>query len=192
MSIVEVTNVMGRLKMKKLSNIFLPIILWMAMIFIFSDQPYDRQNIKPELEIVIDHFKEDVHPTVLSFLLSKITISYAGKEINVNTVSEAGLIEFLIRKFSHFFAFFVLGLLIYRGFVLFFHSRKLTYFMVSFIIVSIYAATDEYHQMYTENRTPLVQDVFLDMAGGLAGIFFALFFYKKRAEVKNKVTLSSK
>jgi len=94
MSIVEVTNVMGRLKMKKLSNIFLPIILWMAMIFIFSDKNYDSQNIKQELEIVIDHFKEDVHPTVLSFLLSKITISYAGKEINVNTVSEEGFIEF--------------------------------------------------------------------------------------------------
>lgn len=192
MTIVEVTNVIGRLKMKKFFNIFLPIIIWMALIFMFSDQPYEKQDIRPFLNLAIDRFKEEVHPNFLSFLLSKISISYAGKVINVNTVGEAGLIEFLIRKGSHFFAYFVLGLLIYRGFVLFFHSRKLRYFMVSFMIVTIYAANDEYHQMFTENRTPLLQDVFLDMAGGLGGILFAFFIYKKSIEVKSKVQLSSK
>ena len=38
-------------------------------------------------------------------------------------------------------------------------------------IVFLYAASDEFHQIFVPSRTALVSDVFIDSAGGAAGLF---------------------
>jgi VanZ family protein len=37
-------------------------------------------------------------------------------------------------------------------------------------VVFAYAASDEFHQIFVPNRTPLVSDVLIDTAGGGAGL----------------------
>ena len=43
-------------------------------------------------------------------------------------------------------------------------------------IVFLYAASDEFHQIFVPTRTPLVSDVFIDTAGGAIGLLGALDF----------------
>jgi VanZ family protein len=38
--------------------------------------------------------------------------------------------------------------------------------------VFLYAASDEFHQIFVPSRTPLVSDVFIDTAGGTIGLLF--------------------
>ena len=44
-------------------------------------------------------------------------------------------------------------------------------------IVMLYAATDEFHQLFVPERTGLVSDVFIDTAGGAVGLLALRFFY---------------
>jgi VanZ family protein len=47
------------------------------------------------------------------------------------------------------------------------------------LIVALYAASDEFHQSFVPTRTALVSDVFVDTAGGAAGLL-ALWAFGRR------------
>lgn len=171
--------------MKKLILMWMPILAWAAVIFMLSSQPYEKQSLRPFLT-------DTVNIDWVRWQLSNLSFIYAGKVISIDTVSVVGFLEFIIRKGAHFFVFFILGWLLYRGLNSIFQSRQLLSFMVSLFLVAFYAASDEYHQIFTANRTPLVNDVFLDFFGGFIGICFASLVYKRTIEARNSVPLPSK
>lgn len=171
--------------MKKFLLIWMPILFWAGLIFMFSSQPYEKQNLRPLLT-------EMVNLDWVSTQFSDFSVIYAGKVISVDTVGMVGFLEFCIRKGAHFLVFFILGWLVFRAFITILNSRQLVSFMISLCLVVLYAALDEYHQMFTENRTPLIHDVFLDISGGIIGIFLASLLYKRPDVAKNKVSLPSK
>jgi VanZ family protein len=51
---------------------------------------------------------------------------------------------------------------------------------VALSIVFLYAATDEFHQAFVPTRTAQVSDVFVDAAGGAAGLFAVWIFGRLR------------
>ncbi|WP_332695860.1 VanZ family protein [Halalkalibacter lacteus] len=105
-----------------------------------------------------------------------IHFTYAGNEISVQRMGLDSFIEFMIRKGAHFSFFFVLGFLSYRA-LWASGLRKRVSFFASLTFVLLYAISDEIHQAFTPNRTPLLQDVILDFSGGLTGVTLALFLY---------------
>ena len=46
-------------------------------------------------------------------------------------------------------------------------------------LVFLYAATDEFHQIFVPTRTPMVSDVFIDTIGGSIGLLLLWFLGKK-------------
>ena len=52
------------------------------------------------------------------------------------------------------------------------------------LVVFLYASSDEFHQSFVPNRTPLVSDVFIDTAGGVLGLLglwlTRKIYYRKR------------
>lgn len=171
--------------MRKVFRFWFPVFLWACLIFMFSSQPYEAQNLRPFLQ-------ENINLVWLTEFFSNIQIIYAGKVISVQTVGAVGFLEFCIRKGAHFSVFFILGWLLYRGLISTFQSRQLKTFMVSLTVIVLYAASDEFHQVFTENRTPLIQDVLLDIVGGFVGIYIALLRYKLKIVKHNKPTISLK
>lgn len=167
--------------MKKFIRIWFPIIAWAGLIFMFSSQPYQKQNIKPFLS-------QNINVDWMTSLFSTIQFTYAGKVISVQTLGIEGFLEFIIRKGAHFSVFFILGWLVYRAFISTFQSRQISSFMISLTLIVFYAASDEFHQMFTENRTPLIEDVFLDITGGIIGIIFASYLYKRVFSVSANIT----
>ena len=45
------------------------------------------------------------------------------------------------------------------------------YAVLALLLVMLFAATDEFHQLFVSERTSLVSDVMIDTVGGAAGLF---------------------
>jgi VanZ family protein len=157
--------------MKKFLLYWLPVLIWMGMIFYASSQPYEKQDLRPTISSHLDL-------KIVETLFSSIVIQYAGDEISINELGAAHFIEFFIRKAAHFFVYFGLGFLIYRALRNHFLNNRLI-FITSWVLTILYAISDEIHQGYTPNRSPHWEDVMIDTVGGLFGIVLAWIIYKK-------------
>ncbi|PKG21767.1 VanZ family protein [Niallia nealsonii] len=157
--------------MKKIIIAITPVIFILLLIFAFSSQPYENQDITP-------WFASLNQSTLLNKLFSWISFTYAGKEISVSALGVAHFIEFFIRKASHFTVFFFLAFFTIRALAYFLANKKWMV-MISFFIVICYAALDEFHQSFTSGRTPLFEDVVVDSVGGVFGIIWYLKWKNK-------------
>ncbi|MFT9487184.1 MAG: VanZ family protein [Tepidibacillus sp.] len=157
--------------MSKILIYWIPLLLWAFVIFGFSSQPYEKQDLRPLIGKQIDQEKAKE-------MLQHVKVEYAGREISVQSLGVPGFIEFFIRKGAHLTEYFILGFLIYRAFWSTGYSkRKLLVFAL--LLSILYAASDEFHQMFTSNRTPHVEDVVLDSIGAFLGIELASLFYRQ-------------
>lgn len=140
--------------MKKLLY-WLPSILWMALIFFFSHQPGTQSS---ELSGGLT----DIIATWLPFPIE-----------NLHSL------ETFIRKNAHFFAYFILGILLLFAIR---QGSKLTRqkLMAAWILATVYAASDEYHQLYIPGRSGEVRDVLIDSAGAATGLILYSFIYYLR------------
>lgn len=147
----------------------------MVLLYYSSSQPYEDQSAIPLLERLL--ISEP-----LSNFFSGIQFTYAGKEISTAALGYAGFVEFFIRKGAHFGIYLLLGLFWFLGLKNKMNSLGLAA-MISWLLAAGYAAFDEFNQMLTPDRTPLIQDILLDSVGALTGIALALifqFFYQKK------------
>lgn len=157
--------------MKKFLLYWLPVFIWMGMIFYASSQPYEKQDLRPTISSHLDL-------KIVETLFSSVVIQYAGDEISINELGAAHFIEFFIRKAAHLFVYFGLGFLIYRALSIYLLNNRLT-FIASWVLTILYAISDEIHQGYTPNRSPHWEDVMIDTVGGLFGIVLAWVIYNK-------------
>jgi VanZ family protein len=78
------------------------------------------------------------------------------------------LIHYVIRKCGHFTEYFILSLLLLRGFRAGHRDFGLRWALIVILIVAGYAALDEFHQSFVPGRGAAVSDVLLDTTGGAA------------------------
>ena len=83
-------------------------------------------------------------------------------------------IHFIIRKLAHFTEYAILGFLAARAF-----RTSPRWFLISALLVVVYALIDEYHQSFVPSRTASVFDSLIDMAGGISAL---IFVSRKRAK----------
>ncbi len=154
------------------------ILLWISVIMIvvlltyFSSQPYMEQDLQPFLA-------ENFDTEWVRINFGSVKFFYAGSEVSVYALGSPGFIEFFLRKGAHFSIFFTLGFFFYfaiRGKIGVSYKRIL----ISFLFVLICAMLDETHQYFTEDRSPLMEDVILDTVGGLSGITLASVLSRKK------------
>ena len=74
-------------------------------------------------------------------------------------------IHFIMRKLAHFTEYAILGFLAARAFRSYRH-----WFLISAILIVVYALLDEYHQAFVPSRTASIFDSFIDMAGGITAL----------------------
>lgn len=88
-----------------------------------------------------------------------------------------------VRKFAHFFIYFVLGIALIsflREFSI--PIRKLI--LLSIFLAFLYACSDEFHQLFVSGRSGQFSDVLLDTFGASTGIgIYYLLFRKKLKEI---------
>jgi VanZ family protein len=98
------------------------------------------------------------------------------------SLQSLNIIHGLIRKCGHLTEYLILSLLLFRAF----RSgsvelKTLRWAFFSIIIVTIYAAGDEFHQSFVATRTASLVDVGIDITGGIfaQGISFLWYGYKR-------------
>jgi VanZ family protein len=90
------------------------------------------------------------------------------------TQAHVELIHHLFRKTGHLTEYALLALLLWRGLRQpqkgIHHPWRWDEAGLSLAIVFLYAASDEFHQIFVPMRTALVSDVFIDTVGGVIGL----------------------
>ena len=127
--------------------------MWMALIFYMSSQPANDSK-------ETSHFVVDV--------LFKIFFSN-----NYDRIEFIEKYTPLIRKMAHFTEFMILGILFYINLEEFKVRNALAYAMV---LSSLYAVSDEIHQLFVLNRHCSIGDMLIDISGAVAGIILIHLF----------------
>lgn len=121
------------------------LVLWMGVIYLFSSQTGTESTQSSQ------------------FVLS--LIQFLG--IDINSVL-GHLSQLVVRKSAHLFEYFIMSLLIYN--LIRDHIR---YEMILSIIFStLYACSDEFHQLFVVNRVSSVNDVLVDTLGAILAMIF--------------------
>ena len=149
-----------------------PILACMAVIFYFSSQPYHKQDMRLSLnKIISDSFVED-H-------FGGVEIPYGKNRVSVKNNGAEGFVEFFIRKGAHVTIYAILGWLVSHALAGMRSIRR--YHVIAVILLCcLYAISDEIHQFYTGDRTPLVEDVLLDTAGACLGLALHWLPFRRR------------
>jgi VanZ family protein len=136
---------------------WLPVVFWMAFIFWMSTETFSSENTLSWIEIVI------------RFLVPAIT------------TQELDLIHVVIRKAGHITEYFILGLLLIRGFrgdsTSSWNWRR-SFFAV--MVVGLWAVGDELHQSFVLTRTASALDVAIDTAAGTLAQWVGALWHRYR------------
>ncbi|MFD2639036.1 VanZ family protein [Piscibacillus salipiscarius] len=154
--------------MKELKWWGLPLV-WVGVIFGFSSQSADEQEMEPFLSQYLP--LETLRP-----FLEKIEFTYYHSTRSVEVMGLEPFVEFLIRKLAHFGVYFILALLIYVAVLKILDSKRFIQIAMTYFLLIHFAISDELSQSFSPGRTPYYGDVAIDAFGGLVGIFVALFF----------------
>lgn len=121
-----------------------PVILWMSFIFWMSTGTFSAQHTSLIIE------------PLLRLLMPSIS------------AETAAVIHGAIRKLGHVTEYFILGLLLFRAFRSGFRELRIWRWSVSsFLVVVLYAVSDEFHQSFISTRTASLIDIGIDTLGGI-------------------------
>ena len=150
------------------------VLGWMGVIFMFSSQ--DGAASSETSGRVVERVIAVVKPDFNSLAKSE-------------QIRFREMVTFFVRKGAHFTEYMILGVLLF----LFYYEWRPKIFLVPqkgkyayneasptphlvycLITGTLYAASDEFHQMFTGERSPQVRDVCIDSSGAAVGCLLAL------------------
>ncbi|KMK77387.1 VanZ family protein [Alkalihalobacillus pseudalcaliphilus] len=139
------------------------VVGWMGLIFFLSHQPGDQSG-----QLSSGMTKQLIH--IIQTLLPFINL-------------EMETLHFFIRKGAHFFSYFVLAILIYNAILQSGWNKRLAP-VYAWSIATVYAMTDEFHQLFIPGRSGEVRDVVIDSAGSLLGVALVVSILWMRKRLK--------
>jgi VanZ family protein len=134
---------------------FVLSLLWMAVIYWKSSEPYQVQDVKPLLHTAISESR-------LLSLLPHIEFTYDGDFVTYH--NPYAMFEFFIRKCGHVTEYLILTLFVRQTVASTTWSNGVSW-LLSVLIPVLYACTDEYHQTFVVGRTGHLIDVGVDTIG---------------------------
>jgi VanZ family protein len=140
-------NKTGFSSLKVFLRYWLPILLWMAIIFAGSTDLMSAEHTSRIIVPLLRWFFPSISP---------ITLIRA---------------EFFVRKAAHVSEYAVLAVLFYRAFVhTILQSRRALSAGLVLFSCAAYAASDEFHQSFVPSRTASLRDVMIDLCGATLAV----------------------
>ncbi len=142
------------------------VILWMVVIFHFSNQPGVTSG--------------ELSSGVCDGLIAKVNQAFSLDWSSQMQQKIAQMIEFPVRKIAHMSEYALLALLLLmhlragkksKG------TRKND--VLAFLFTVVYAATDEFHQFFIPGRSAQVRDVLIDALGAILGLLLCYLTCEK-------------
>lgn len=146
-------------------------LVWMCVIFAFSAQNNEESSAVSES---------------LSFRMVSSTGHFFHWNLDEGQLREiADTIEYFVRKVAHMSEFAILSILLFIWLGLWEMSlfRRGT---TAFLATSLYAASDEFHQLFVPGRAGLVSDALIDSLGALLGVIVFILLVKLAQVLKSR------
>ena len=148
------------------------ILIWMAVIFAFSNEPA-------------------VKSSKTSDGITEKVVKIITKEPEKLPKKQRDSIETIVRKSAHFTLYTIGGFLM-AGLVNTTNVTNKKLIIYAIVFTTIYACTDEIHQIFVEGRSCELRDVLIDGAGATLGTMIFLFMRKIRQMVdKSKKNINN-
>ncbi len=135
--------------MKKIKIVL--IIIWMIVIFLLSNQPGDESS--------------KLSNSLIDKTIVRVYEVFNGR---LNNLEKRLIIEeysYKVRKVAHFTEYFILGVLVYIYLIESYGSIKSL--LLTVLICFVYAVTDEFHQLFINDRAFSPVDILIDTSGSL-------------------------
>ncbi|ETI66341.1 VanZ family protein [Neobacillus vireti] len=139
----------------------LALIIWMAVIFLFTQLPYfTGENT------------------------SKAIFKLFAVEHDITQSSDAGsvlitAVNIILRKASHLTGFGIIAFLLFQVF----RNFRFPY-LLSWVLTFLYAITDEWHQSFVPGRTASFQDVLIDGLGAFIALLLTYLFSSRKRKIR--------
>jgi VanZ family protein len=147
--------------MSRLLKPWLPVILWMGLIFVASS---DTGNFEHSSRL-IEPLLRWLCPTASAETLERL--------------------HHLVRKAAHFMEYAILALLALRALRLSQPGHSFPKALVfALVVAAAYAATDEFHQSFVPGRTAAAGDVLIDTAGAFTALVMAALGRRRANEAE--------
>lgn len=161
--------------MKKWTFILIVIaVIWMGIILLFSSRQSNETTI-------------DSHKIVITVghILHADFDEWSQEDIDAYVAK----MNYPIRKLAHLTEYTILGILLCIAVIAFMEKPKPFSFMIPWTIGTLYAVTDEVHQLFVSGRDGKITDVLLDSIGVLLGTMIvhgiALLIFKRHEKNVN-------
>ena len=145
---------------KKRISVWAPVFLWMLVIFSLSAQTSDESSA--------------LSGAILLRILSVVERVFVFMPINIM------FSENVLRKMAHFAVYALLGTLTYRSVKEEVYLANRNTFLTAMLLCTLYAVSDEWHQLYVPGRAASGIDVLIDALGAVTGISIARWLYLTR------------
>jgi VanZ family protein len=154
---LDVRRFRADLWMKSFLKYWLPLLIWLGVIFVGST------NV-----MSVPHTSRYIIPVLL----------WLKPGMTVQTI---WVIIVFIRKCMHVIEYAVLALLLWRALRSLPILRPKTVMVFGAVLLgcAMLAASDEFHQMFVKSRTPSVRDVLLDVTGAILGLLIGSSFARR-------------
>ena len=141
--------------MNKRRVLLIPLLLWMILIFCFSAQKAEESG--------------QISGT-LSYQLVKTANHFFALGYDTDKMEQmAENIDYPVRKMAHATEYAILAVLMYLN-VCQYMPRTAKRYVLAWAGAALYAATDEFHQLFVEGRSGMISDVGIDSIGAAVGI----------------------
>jgi VanZ family protein len=153
------------------------VLLWMLVIFCFSQQDGEQS----------EELSGGITEQVIELFVPEYQELPSSRQVSLKNQ-----ITFLVRKSAHFTEYLILGGLLFCLVDTYRVGRRRR-FWYPWGIGTLYAASDEFHQMFSDGRSPQLRDVCIDSAGVLTGVLISLlvlYFYHRTIDKKGTKGLS--
>ncbi|HMF56530.1 MAG TPA: VanZ family protein [Pyrinomonadaceae bacterium] len=140
-----------------------PLLLWLGLIFFASTGEFSAENTS----------------LIIGPLLHWLFPNISDERVQ--------LVHFIVRKLAHFSEYAVLALLAARAFINSSHDAiNRNWFLISLLLIAVYALSDEFHQSFVATRTASIYDSMIDSSGGLVALLL-LAWRRRRMRGARKV-----
>jgi VanZ family protein len=154
----------------------LPAVIVMVIIFLFSSKQGENSN---ESSMAIAGRILTAYENVTNSHLSDETRLKVMKNIN-----------HVVRKGSHFGIYLVLSCT-FAFHLLMLKKRGKMLLLIPILLSTVYASTDEFHQLFVPGRSGMITDVLIDTSGAVLGslMFTAVVLLCSRLGKKHRKTV---
>lgn len=113
-----------------------------------------------------------------ALVLSWACIIFYMSSLPAPQAASNGMADFFVKKAAHVFEYAVLTALAIRAYTLSVERPKRKQMIYIWLIVVLYAISDEVHQGFVPSRGPHIRDVIIDSIASLVTVLISIKYYR--------------